>query len=355
MNTILVTGARGTVGSYVVALAEASGYRVVASDLSSRGVRVPARGEVRPADLRDPHSVAALVKGCDVVIHTAAQLDPSATAAELSVVNTEAVGRLYEAAAEAGAERFVHMNVATLYDSESGDGPLDEDTPLAPRGPYAMSKHGAEVYLRGRTEGGPAWTILRAAPIYGRRGRHFAGTLLAIGPLVRLGSPVLPRPAGGPLGTMVHAEDVARALLFVIDKEDAFGRVLNVADGDVMPLGERIGVTFDAYGLKNIATGTVPEVLFEGIARLMRRRTVSKGLDFAAFAGWRTVVLRHGLKPALRPRFDEEVLELLHRPLVVDDSAIRALGFTPRHQNFDQGWREVLRWYQAERWVPRYY
>ena len=34
LKTLLVTGARGTVGSYVTGLAEASGYRVIATDMS---------------------------------------------------------------------------------------------------------------------------------------------------------------------------------------------------------------------------------------------------------------------------------------------------------------------------------
>ena len=69
-QTVLVTGARGTVGNYVVALAEAAGYRVIASDLTARGIRTPVRGEVRPADLRDPEGLADLVRGADAVIHT---------------------------------------------------------------------------------------------------------------------------------------------------------------------------------------------------------------------------------------------------------------------------------------------
>ena len=74
-----------------------------------------------------------------------------------------------------------------------------------------MSKRAAETYLLGQTSSDLDVTILRAAPLYGRRGRHFAASLLAAGPLVRLMSPVVPRFGGGPLGTMVHAEDVARA------------------------------------------------------------------------------------------------------------------------------------------------
>ena len=79
--------------------------------------------------------------------------------------------------------------------------------------PHAGHRQAAAGHVlrgRGRADG-PAWTILRAAPLFGRRGRHFAASLLAIGPLLRLFSPIVPRVGGGPRHHFVHAEDVARA------------------------------------------------------------------------------------------------------------------------------------------------
>ena len=83
MDTVLVTGAAGTVGNYVVGLAEASGFRVIATDLSASGVQVPVRGDVRPGDLRDAAFVERLLRGVDHVIHTAAMLDVANEAQQL--------------------------------------------------------------------------------------------------------------------------------------------------------------------------------------------------------------------------------------------------------------------------------
>lgn len=352
MTTILVTGAAGTVGSYVVGLAEAAGHRVIASDLHAAGVRVPVRGEVRPADLRDPEAVRGLVRRCDAVIHTAAMLDVGARSAELSQVNTDAVVQLYQAAREAGVGRFVHMSDAVVYGSSAE--PITEDAPLAPRGRYGLSKHAAEVFFRGEGKEGPPWTILRAAAVYGRRGRHFAASLLAVGPILRLAAPVLPRFEGGPMHDMVHAEDVARALLFVLDRDDAAYEIFNVSDGDTMPLGDRITITFDAYGLGTFPAGRVPQSTIAALGRLCQLPGPYHAADAAALSAWRLVVLRHGLRPALRPRMDREALPLLYEDMVIDASKLRALGWSPRVARFAEGWREVLRWYQAEKWVPRY-
>ena len=354
MKTVLITGAKGTVGNYAVALAEAARHRVVVTDISRPGLRTPVRGEVRVADLTEPGVVPTLLRGVDYVIHTAAQMNASASAAELSAINADAVAALYDAACEAGVKRFVHLSTATLYAPGEGE-PIDESHPLAPRGPYGLSKRAAEMFLRGRT--GPRdipWVILRPAPIYGRRGRHFGASLLAYGPLARLASPVVPRPSGGPLGTMVHAEDVARAALFVMEHDAVDGRIFNVADGDVMALGDRLGATLDAYGLRSVSLGAVSSKVLDLSGKLFAQAGPHRLADTAALASWRYVVARHRLKPSLRPHLDREAIPLLRHELIVSDAALRDLGFVPRHRDFASGWADVLRWYQAEGWVPRY-
>jgi hypothetical protein len=79
-----------------------------------------------------------------------------------------------------------------------------------------------------------------------------------------------------------------------------------------------------------------------------------RAFDTTILALWRGVTARHDLKPALRPRMDREAVTLLDDELVIDTSRLKALGFAPRHPLFADGWSGVLRWYQAEGWVPRY-
>jgi nucleoside-diphosphate-sugar epimerase len=351
-ETVLVTGAAGTVGNYVVPLAEAAGFRVIANDLTAKGVQQPVRGEVRAGDLRDRALLERLVEGCDHVIHTAALLDVGAPADALHEVNTAVVERLYEAAKRAGAKRFVQISSAMLY-AQGQKGPVTERSPVEPRGEHGRSKLQAEDFLRSAS-GGPSWTILRAAPLYGRRGRHFAAALLAVGPIARLGTPVLPRPSGGPTATLAHAEDVARAAVFALERDELRDGVFNVADEDPMTLGDRVAETYRAYGLPTVPTGSLPRPVLDRVGKLVVQPGAYHAADGAALSMWRLVVMRHGLKPALRVRLDREALTLLYDDLVVDASKLRALGWLPRYPRFSEGWRQVLRWYQAERWVPRY-
>ncbi len=354
METVLVTGAAGTVGNYVVGLCEAAGFNVVANDTNARGLRQPTRGRICPGDLLDAEVRARALEGVDHVIHTAALLDASADVAELGGVNTELVVRLFEDAAKQRVKRFVHMSTGMLY-APGQQGPLSEDADTAPRGPHGLSKLGAEAFLRGRGRGdGPVWTILRAAPVYGRRGRHFAASLLVVGPVLRLFTPILPRPAGGPKHTFVHAEDVARALLFALRDSRTHYGIYNVADDDPLPLGDRIGHTFDAYELRSLRGRPVPRPVLALARRVAAAPGSLHAFDSAVLTLWRAVMVRHQLKAALRPRLDREAVTLFEDDLVLDTSRLRALGFAPRHGRFAEGWVQVLRWYQAENWVPRY-
>jgi nucleoside-diphosphate-sugar epimerase len=94
--------------------------------------------------------------------------------------------------------------------------------------------------------------------------------------------------------------------------------------------------------------------VLDRIGRSFEVEAAHQTLDRSLLAAWKLVVMRHGLKPALRARLDREAVTLLHDDLVVDAGRLRALGWRPRFPSFVDGWRQVLRWYQAERWVPRY-
>lgn len=354
METVLVTGAAGTVGNYVVRLCEAAGFSVVASDTNTRAIRQPTRGRIEAGDLTDPQVRERAMEGVQHVIHTAGLVDASANASALGRVNTDLVVELFELAAQRGVKRFVHLSTCMLYAPHQGSA-LREDAATAPRGPHGLSKLGAEAFLRGRGRGdGPAWTILRAAPIYGRRGRHFAASLLVVGPLLRMFTPVVPRVVGGPRHSFVHAEDVAHALLFALQDTRTHYHVYNVADEDPLPLGERLAQTYEAYGLRSVSVGGIPEFLASLAERTARTPGALRAFDASVLALWQAVVMRHRIKPALRPRIDREAVTLLDDDLIVDTTRLKELGFRPRHPKFAPGFAEVLRWYQAEQWVPRY-
>ena len=104
---ILVTGARGKVGSRVVTAAQAAGHRVTARDIGPAAYGMPAAGQapyVR-ADLTDYGQAIATVQKArpDVVVHTAGIPDPAHDAPHVVfATNVTATVNVAEAVARTG-------------------------------------------------------------------------------------------------------------------------------------------------------------------------------------------------------------------------------------------------------------
>ena len=151
---LLVTGGCGFIGSNFVRLQRARHPtdRVVVLDLLTYAGNLHNldgfEGEVPlvRADICDREAVArALAEHrVEAIVHLAAEshvdrsiLGPS----EFVRTNVLGTAALLEAARAAGVRRFVHVSTDEVYgDLGPSDPPFREDTPLAPRSPYAASK-----------------------------------------------------------------------------------------------------------------------------------------------------------------------------------------------------------------------
>lgn len=171
MDTVLVTGAFGLVGSATVKYLAAAGRAVVATDLETPANRkaaaqLPNSVQVRYADLTDPAAVDDLVGAIQpaAIIHLAAVIPPQIyTRRELArKVNVEATGHLLAAAAKQPTPpRFVQASSIAVYGSRNPhtvSGVLTADTPTNPADSYGDHKVQAEQRVRGSKLD---WVILR--------------------------------------------------------------------------------------------------------------------------------------------------------------------------------------------------
>lgn len=141
---ILVTGARGFLGSHIVRYARAQGWDVVAA---YRGGGLP--GTVA-LDVCDAASVESALRTArpSIVIHCAAygvnyvEQDLDAALA----VNVHGSLRVLAATARHGARRFVHIGSCAEYGSKPD--PISEDALLVPTASYGASKAAATLLLR---------------------------------------------------------------------------------------------------------------------------------------------------------------------------------------------------------------
>jgi nucleoside-diphosphate-sugar epimerase len=220
---VLVTGATGKVGSRLGKRLAQRGHQVRAlvRDPARAGELRENRIEVVTGDLLDADSLAAAVRGVDAVVHCAAFFR-GATPEQAHAVNDLGSQHLASAARAAGVKRFVFASTGLVYGSNGGR-LAREDDPCAPTAAYPLSKLDAERFLLAQE--GLDVRVLRLPFVYGDGDPHIEEAI----PMMR-GFPPAQRLSLG------HHEDVAQAVVRLLEKPSPAHRVYNVVDDEAPEL-----------------------------------------------------------------------------------------------------------------------
>jgi nucleoside-diphosphate-sugar epimerase len=287
----LVTGAGGFVGAHLCRRLLAAGAEVWGT--VRPGGPVPEGVRALPVDLADGPALAAAVQRAepDVAFHLAASRAKGTVAERLATTAVNAMSgvHLVEALPEScGA--VVRLGSSTEY--ASSDRPMDESTPLRPRGFFGAGKAAGSLLLAAAAEErGLRSVVLRAFQVYGA-GDHpgrFVPTVLR----AAAEGTVLPLTGPGARRDWVHVDDVVQACLLAAAADDLPpGQVLNIGTGVQSTNEELVAMAEQATG-RTIRTdpGAHP----------------ARGWDTASWVsdpslagellGWRPVVdLREGLR-----------------------------------------------------------
>lgn len=177
---IVVTGAAGFIGSNFVhhLLQTRPSDHVIALDKLTYagnlrnldGVLQNERLRFVRLDICDP-AVSDVLKGCDAVVHFAAEshVDRSIEDASPFVrTNVEGTWRLVDACRRSRVARFVHVSTDEVYGSLGAEGRFTENSSLDPTSPYAASKAASDVLVLSafKTHGFPA-VVTRCTNNYG--------------------------------------------------------------------------------------------------------------------------------------------------------------------------------------------
>jgi len=234
---LLVTGASGFLGQYVVTNALLGGHSVRAvvrpdRNLASLPWSSHPAIEVFEADLAQPDNFGNMLSDIDCVVHLAASKSGDFTEAyQGTVVTTK---HLLEAMEQTEVWRLVLISSFSVYDYTNldDDAVLDETCPLEPhperRDAYAQTKLLQEEVVRQfSTLPKAAVTILRPGMIYGSGALWNACQGAGAGPFWLL---------IGPAGQMplTYVENCAAAILIAAETDQAIDTTLNIVD-DIQP------------------------------------------------------------------------------------------------------------------------
>jgi nucleoside-diphosphate-sugar epimerase len=230
---VAVTGPTGTFGFGLMPLLQADPRigRVVGI---ARRPFVPAEQgwtklDYRRGDVRDRQALELAFAGADVVVHLAFMITGNAPRATIREINVDGTLNALEAAAAAGAKRFVYASSVAAYGFHADNPqPLTEDWPVRPASHLFYAQEKAEIERRLMTAAAthPGLDLFRLRPPI-VLGPHAVGAKDVLpGPL----APIARRLAGGlrrfpaPLPALtpslplqfVHEDDVGQALLLCV-------------------------------------------------------------------------------------------------------------------------------------------
>lgn len=223
MSTVLVTGAAGLLGRFVVRELLAKGYSV--RGLDRRAGDSPIEWHV--GDVTDPARVARAMAGADAVLHIAAIPNIwSGDGQTIMRVNLLGTYTVFDAAEAAGVRRAVFCSSDSVAGYTVREGrmlhpryaPLDLDHPLLATDPYAVSKVMGEDLACAYALRGMSMVALRTVFV---AYPEMAGEIVARakdpeaykGPMV--GGPS--SAGGGPLHHHIDPRDLARAFRLALE------------------------------------------------------------------------------------------------------------------------------------------
>jgi nucleoside-diphosphate-sugar epimerase len=324
LNSALVTGADGFIGSHLTEALLRAGVQVIAVIRRASATQVgwrlrnldvnrpDGRLSVIAVDLAGPDAVSVLAPlAADTWFHLAADAYvPASLAQPTSVVrnNLLSTANVLEAARRGEPSNLVVVSSSEVYGG--GNNAINEDHALMPRTPYAASKLAADrlAYAYGQTFGTKI-TIARPFNCYGPRHLYDFVPIFLI--RAALGLPLVVHGSGQQSRDLTYVDDTVEALIGMGSGEGQ-GEVFNIGSGraySVLDVAQRVStlvspkadITFDAPRSGDVnklladcrrlenRTGWRPQVsLADGLARSMawvRAQVDASGGEFLSGFG----------------------------------------------------------------------
>ena len=263
MLNVLVTGATGFVGQHLIEYLKLDGYNIKAI---SRKL-IPSVDTVICDFLKDDIPDDAL-KGIDIVFHLAGYAhdlkSESGIEQTYQKINVNVTADLLSLSVKHNVKKFIFVS-SVKAGGVSRQGKCATEKSLSePDGVYGKTKREAELkVLEAGRKSDIHVSILRPALIYGPKVK---GNLQLMMQGIKKGW-FPPLPEIGNRRSMIHVDDIVRALLFLSNNKKSNGEVFIATDGRVYSSRNIYEIMCHVLD-KNIPNWSVPRLLFNAIARL---------------------------------------------------------------------------------------
>ncbi len=332
---VLVTGCYGFVGHHMVKMLVKEGYEVIATDHpKTRPKGLPAGAVFVPGDLTDPDSTDTLFSEneFDHACFIASVFNYAMARKDILRINRAITENCLRAARKYKPKvRCVTVISASVYcDSFKTETPLTEDAPMLPGNAYEESKYIQHVICSQYKD--VANTEIYPMAIFGEESSYGATVVIQM-----MANNQLPGLPGGGKNkiSLIHVTDVCRAMLFLLQKDEAIGKRYNIGGSKHYTIKELM-----QYLQKEFARLDVPVDLLP----------ISYPLWLMEIFAWRSEQLAR--KYNHPPVVQRDFLGYFKKGynFLVDTSAIRDLGFEFQYDDpIESGaLRETLEWQRKE-------
>lgn len=230
---IVITGAHGKVGRAATQALLDAGHDVLAVDLTRPGFERKPEGSAayQMADLTDAGQAYAVVRGADVVVHVAAIPEPTGNPPQVVFqTNLMATFNVLEAAVRFGVKRFVNISSETVPGFFFPErpflpdyAPVDEEHPVHPQDPYALSKTFGEQLMNAAVERSDI-KVISIRPSWVQNEDNYEQNL---GPQIRDASVLSPN-----LWSYIDVYDLADAIVLAAESDLPGHEVFYIASPD---------------------------------------------------------------------------------------------------------------------------
>lgn len=246
---VLVTGSQGKVGTAVVRALIAAGHDVTGSDLGRHAFDriLPGEPDYQQADLTDAGQVYGMVRGFDAVVHAGAIPEPTHNPAHV-VFQNNIMGtfNMIEASVRAGVQVFVNISSETVPGFFFPErpvlpdyAPVDENHPIRPQDPYALSKLFGEELC----DAAVRRSNMRCISIRPSHVQHPGNYERNLGAQVRDAGKLSPN-----LWSYVDSEDLADAIVLAVESDIPGHEVFYIANPDNVGGHDFAAVLREYYG-----------------------------------------------------------------------------------------------------------